>query len=372
MKNTNTFGVHFFLRKNKAVNGHFPIYGKISVNKNKVEMAIKKSLALNDWNEGKGAAKPTKNELKALNTQLEEIRATLASHYMELVMAKVEFKAETVKNKFLQLAEFAATPKEETKTLKWLVKEHNTKMQSILRWGSLKNYDTTERYIHNYLNLKFPNGDIPLKGMNYEFLSNFEFYVRTTPLKKNDPCTNNGTMKHLERIKKMVAWAVKNEWIEKDPFINYKLKFKYPLITYLEADELDAIENKQINDPMLAKVRDLFVFSCYTAISYSDLMQLTDEQIMNGIGGFQWIKSSRQKTDVAYYVPLLPKPLAILAKYKPVKGDILNRTSCFPYISIQTCRQKPYLIRAINSSTKCTCYRKKYGGLYTEANMAKN
>ncbi len=125
MKNTNTFGVHFMLRKNKETNGKCPIYVRICVNKNRVEMAIKKWLESKDWNEGKGKAKNYRPDLKTLNTQLEEIRATLSTSYMDLVMEKVDFTAETVKNKFLQIGEFAPPPpvsKEAIKTLKWLVK----------------------------------------------------------------------------------------------------------------------------------------------------------------------------------------------------------------------------------------------------------
>jgi hypothetical protein len=59
--------------------------------------------------------------------------------------------------------------------------------------------------------------DILLKDLTYEFITNFEFYIRTQPMKESDPCTNNGTMKHLERLKKIVNWAVKNEWVDKNP-----------------------------------------------------------------------------------------------------------------------------------------------------------
>ena len=63
-------------------------------------------------------------------------------------------------------------------------------------------------------------------------------YIRNNPLKAGDPCTNNGTMKHLERLKKMVTWAYTNEWIEKDPFIAYKLRFKRHEMEFLDKDEL--------------------------------------------------------------------------------------------------------------------------------------
>ncbi len=56
MKTTNTFGVHFILRQSKEVNGKAPIYVRVTVNKSRVEMSIRKYLAFADWNEGKGCA----------------------------------------------------------------------------------------------------------------------------------------------------------------------------------------------------------------------------------------------------------------------------------------------------------------------------
>ena len=51
-------------------------------------------------------------------------------------------------------------------------------------------------------------------------------------------------MKHLERLKKMIAWAVKNEWLDKKPFIGFQLKFKQKDRDFLTDLELAAIEKQ--------------------------------------------------------------------------------------------------------------------------------
>jgi hypothetical protein len=73
MKTTNTFGVHFILRKNKTQNGKYPVYARISVNKSRCELALKCYMKKEDWNEVKGLAKPKNDELKQLNTYFEEV-----------------------------------------------------------------------------------------------------------------------------------------------------------------------------------------------------------------------------------------------------------------------------------------------------------
>jgi hypothetical protein len=236
MKHSNTFGVHFTLRTREQ-NGKQPIYARITVNKTRCELSLKHYLHKKDWNEIKGIAKPKNEELKQLNSYLEEVRGKLVRHYRELLMQEKELTAETVKDVF------AGKAKEEEKhSLLWLVAHHNNMMKAVLKKGSMKNYYTTEKYLKQFLKKNYYKADILLKDLTYEFITAFEFFIRSHPVKKNDPCTNNGTMKHLERLKKIVAWAMKNEWIAKNPFIAFQLKFKKHERDFLQANELVAIE----------------------------------------------------------------------------------------------------------------------------------
>jgi site-specific recombinase XerD len=203
-------------------------------------------------------------------------------------------------------------------SLLWVVSQHNTMMQEVLKKGSMKNYLTTERYLKAFLSKQLKTADILLKDLAYEFITAFEFYIRTQPMKESDPCTNNGTMKHLERLKKIVNWAVKNEWIDKSPFAHFQLKFKRLERDYLTELELSAIETLELESPALQKVRDLFVFSCYTGLAYVDLMALQPINIISSVDGMKWIKTSRAKTETSVNVPLLTPALAVLEKYSHV------------------------------------------------------
>lgn len=354
MKNTNSFGVHFVLRRNKAVDGKCPVYVRIIVNKSRVEMAMKKSLPEKDWNDGKGAAKSNTQQLKEFNSFLEEVRSKLVTHYQEFILHGENVSAEAVKSAYLGMdADALEILKECTqeKTLLWLVKEHNTVMQQVLKKGSMKNYFTTERYVKKFLKEKYPAGDIALKELTYSFLTAFEFYVRTTPLKANDPCTTNGTMKHRERIKKMATWATNNEWIPKNPFTAYSLKFKHADREILNEQDLEIIENYHFENPMRENVKDLFVFCCYTGLSYVDVMGLKPANIVSSLDGFQWIKTNRAKTDVAVDVPLLEQAVLIWEKFKNRKGE-LPRDTVFPYITNQEMNRSLKVIGEVCSITK--------------------
>lgn len=340
MRSSNTFGVHFILR-NRPVDGKQSVYARITVNKTRCELSLKYYLEKKNWNEGKGIARPLNEELRQLNSYLEETRGKLARHYRELLMQEKEVTAESVKNTFI-----GKTEEQKNYTMLWLVQEHNTVMNAVLKRGSMKNYLTTEKYLKSFLKKKFHKADIHLKDLSYEFITAFEFYVRSNPRKQNDPCTNNGTMKHLERLKKMVTWAVKNEWMEKNPFINYQLKFKRYEREFLQLNELASIETQIFDNEMLQKVKDLFVFCCYTGLAYIDVTMLKPENITSNIDGSIWIKTSRAKTETSVHIPLLKPALLILEKYVQENKKQIRET-IFPWISNQEINRSLKVIAAV-------------------------
>lgn len=106
------------------------------------------------------------------------------------------------------------------------------------------------------------------------------------------------------------------EWLDKDPFAKYQQKFEKVERGFLTKEELALIEKRNFKIVRLAWVRDLFVFSCYTGLSYIDVMQLTPANVTVGIDGGHWLMTSRQKTSNVVRVPLLPRAQQIIEKYK--------------------------------------------------------
>lgn len=328
MKGKNTFGVQFILRQERSRDGKSPVYARVTVNGTRAEITVKALVKPDEWNEKRGAANPKNEALKLLNNYLEDVRGKLFTHYRDLKIDEAVLTAETVKNSYLGIR-----PGEEPeKTLCWLVKEHNIMMAKVLTHGSLKNYFTTERYIQKFLDSKYPSRDLYLSQLRYDFITGFEHYIRTHALKENDPCTNNGTMKHLERLRKMVTWAVKNEWVDADPFSNFKLHFKRTERDFLTESEVKLITAVELPASILQKARDLFVFSCYTGLSFIDLIQLKPHQVVSNQDGVNWITTTRAKTSTAVNIPLLNQAVKIVAKFKNDPSAMVNET-VFPKIS---------------------------------------
>ncbi|CAN5485593.1 hypothetical protein BH23BAC1_BH23BAC1_41630 [soil metagenome] len=125
-----------------------------------------------------------------------------------------------------------------------------------------------------------------------------------------------------------------NDWLEKDPFHSYKIKIRENHRLILSEDELKALEDKSFEVARLDQVKDIFLFSCFTGLSYADLVKLTPDDLVKGIDGGMWIFSTRTKTDTSSRIPLLPVPLAIVEKYKN-NPSVLSKGKLLPTLSNQ-------------------------------------
>jgi hypothetical protein len=112
-------------------------------------------------------------------------------------------------------------------------------------------------------------------------------------------------MKYLSNFKKIVLIAVKNKWLPSDPFANFKFTKKLVLRLALTEHELNAIATKNFKNERLRSVRDIFIYSCYTGLSYADVQKLRADEINIGINKKLWIFTNRQKTGTATRSPLM-------------------------------------------------------------------
>jgi len=127
--------------------------------------------------------------------------------------------------------------------------------------------------------------------------------------------SHNTVMKHIQRLRKIITLAYHLEWIDKDPFVRWKPTFEVKQREFLNSHELDLLERYKFPIERLDRVRDLFIFSCYTGISYADIIALTKNNLMLGEDKNLWIITKRQKTGSPVKVPLLEKAEEILNKY---------------------------------------------------------
>ncbi|MBE9585174.1 site-specific integrase [Mucilaginibacter sp. JRF] len=310
MKTSQSFGVHFTIKKEKAKDGVTNVYVSVTINKERIHFALKHYVKVDNWDKGRGGLKIKVPEAKETNAYLEQVKFTITTYY----------QGEEV---------------EETFSLSKLMDYHYETAAAALTWSTLKHYAVTRRYLEKFLKEKRNTTDIRINDIDYKFIIDFETYLRNhKPKDHQRPMNNNGVMKHLIRLRKMTTLALKLTWISRDPFKNYKFRYKKVETAFLNQKELDSIKGKDFAVDRLNIVRDLFVFSCYTGLSYIDLMNLKESNITAGEDGAQWIKLFRQKSNEPTNIPILPVAQQILDRY--LRSDRAEITgTLFPNLSNQ-------------------------------------
>lgn len=310
MKTKHTFTVIFFTRKSRSNSKQLSIYVRITINGKRAEISLKRAIPKKDWDSNKSRGRGSSQQVRTLNTYLDEVYNRLLECHKELLEEDKFISSEAIKSRYLG-------EDDNSKTLRELVAYHHGNMAFVLKRGTMKNYYTTEKYLYKFLLKKRRLKDIYLKQLNYEFVTDFENFLRNyRNSKKQLMLGNNGVMKHLERFKKIVNLAVKLEWMYKNPFNQFQLKYHKYDRAYLSERELELLEGTEFKSERLQRVKDCFVFSCYTGLSYVDVKELTEDNIVKGIDNNYWIYTKREKTDERVKVPLLPKALEIIEKYR--------------------------------------------------------
>jgi site-specific recombinase XerD len=270
--------------------------------------------------------KGNSEEARLINGQLDIMRATVYETEKKLFMNQVQITYESFKNEY-------QGKKERERMLIPIFVEHNRKIKELVGFeyapGTLERYQTSLKHTKDFLFWKYNLTDINIEKIDHAFIMEYEFYLRNVR-----KCNNNTAVKYVKNFHKIINQCLSNGWLNKDPFVNYKAKVKEVVREFLSEADIESMINKEFVSERLDLVRDIFVFSCFTGLAYIDVKQLTKTHISLGIDGDNWIFTTRQKTDTASKIPLLPLAQQIVDKYEnhPV---CLNENRLLPILSNQ-------------------------------------
>jgi len=321
------FSLLFYLKKQKNyVSGNVPIYMRITVEGNRAEIATNRDCDPRRWNAKGGRAIGSKEEIKVLNTHLDQLQNAVYYAHQRVFDMGLPTTADAIKSCYLGTLE-------NSHTLLEAVADHNFKMEQLVGKdyvrGTLNRYRVLETHLKVFIRLKYRVADMDIKSIDQAFLNGFDHYLRSD---KN--CANNYVVKNIKNLGKILRICLENEWIVKSPFTAYKGKTKNADRFYLNKEELLQIAGKEFASERLRQVRDVFIFCCFTGLAYVDVFKLKHENIRKGIDGERWIFTNRQKTKTRSSVPLLPTAVEIVDRYASNKV-CLNKGLLLPVPSNQ-------------------------------------
>ena len=300
------FKIRFIIRSNRAslVNKSLvPIYARIIVNGQRAEFATKLLVENAKWDSQNSRVIGRDSESKQINLKLQRITREISEIVDERTKGRKKINAQLIKSSY-----FGETEGELgiIRLTEIFIKANKIELAE----GSLKNYRYTYRALQNYLKYQYRQAELVLEDLTMKFAYGFERY-----LKQKTACNQNGAMKHIQRLKAILNFGVRNEYLKNNPVSTFQISFKKSHRAYLNQEELNNLEKLQVKIPRLVNIKSLFLFACYTGLSYIEVKNLRVKNIGVEKGDERWIYTTRQKTGTIEDVPLLPKAEKILDNY---------------------------------------------------------
>jgi len=323
------FGCFFYLKKrNKNATGEIYIFLRITVDSNFVDLSTKRKCFTKDWNAKTSRAEGKTDYARSINSYLD----TLQQKVFEAKRRLIEVDEEVTPAKIKDLMLGKKVEKE-----KYMLMEqfrlHNEQVQALIGSdyapATFKRYETSYKHTLQFLEEKYKVSDIDITKLDYDFISNYEFWLKTVR-----KCDHNTTIKYLANFKKVVIRCVKSGKLPRDPFVGFSMSKKEVEREVLTEDQLKRISQENFSAERMALVRDIFLFCCYTGLAYADIQKLKQTEIIKGNDGGLWIIAKRQKTNVTSRIPLLPPALEIMERYKHHK-QCVNKGVVLPVLSNQ-------------------------------------
>lgn len=153
MKESQTFGIQFIARKNKEKETGLTIFARITINGVVSEISLKQNISPKDWNLAAEMGKGRRAEIKTLNQFLDQVRTRLNNIYRELMVEDDLPTIIMVKNHFLGI-------EEQGKSILDAFDYHKMVSQGNLSDNTIKHYNTTERYVKEFLDLQFKTTNV--------------------------------------------------------------------------------------------------------------------------------------------------------------------------------------------------------------------
>lgn len=319
--------LHFYAKSTKAnTKGQFPIYVRLTVNGIRTEFSTKKFIDPARWLSEACKMKGTTEEARSINSYLDLMKSKVLDIQMELIHKNKELNIENFKDLLFG-------SEEKQRMLVPIFLDHNNKIKELVgkeyASGTLERYTTSLKHTIEFLEWKYNISDIEISKINHAFITDYEFYLRSI---RN--CSNNTAVKYIKNFSKIIKICLANDWLEKNPFANYKAKVKEVERVYLTEEEVQEIIEKDLKNDRLSLVRDIFIFSCFTGLAYIDVKNLTKSHVSIGIDGEKWIFTHRQKTESASKIPILPVTQIIIDKYEN-HPQCINNEKLLPILSNQ-------------------------------------
>lgn len=320
-----SFSIKFYLNKKKEKGEQFKIYGRLIHDRKKCEFATNYYIEENKWDEGRGRAK--RNQV--INDELSDLEAKI-----NRIRRKLLDDEKPVSSRII--IEVLKGERKEKRSLLEYINEHIEEISRKKEHAeNTRNHYKSSRNIYaKFIKEKLKRSDVTIHSIDYNFLNKFDSWMLSEYTDKlGRPVKRNTVNKHHSRLRTLLHKAVREGFIQNNPYQLFSLKNTPTNRSFLTIEEVNHIKALDFsNNLALDRVRDFFLFSCYTSLRYSDAVRLRLKDIIETEEGRKLISIKMEKTKESVYVPIIPAAQNIIDKYendpaREVEGFILPRYS---------------------------------------------
>lgn len=349
----------FYANGSKEKNGTVPIMGRVTINGTVAQFSCKRSISKELWDAKGNRAKGKSLEARETNLALDNIKAQIIKHYQRISDREAFVTAEMVRNAYQGIGGDYET------LLKAFDRENEVFKKRVGKDRKLATYQSrvvARNYVAAFIKSFYKRNDMSMLELTPDFIKEFSVFLTTEQGLKNA-----SVWLACMWVKTVVSRAHYNGLIPRNPFAQFRITPNVKEREYLTEGEIRQLIEHEFSDATLAFTRDLFVFACFTALSFADIRELTTDEIMD-VNGEKWIISKRHKTGVPFQVKLLDIPLQIIGKYRPFQKD----NSVFGEINYwNVCKKLKKVISecGINKQISFHCARHTFGTLALSKGM---
>lgn len=290
--------------------GRVPILMQLTIGQQTCHISTKQNILPEKWGDGKPIGHTREDQ--AITAVLEEIRTKAYNKFLQLQGQNINVTPERLKQALL--GKDQVQPRGYVEIFdQWLV-EYSKMVGITTSKRTLDKYILVRNRLQDYIASQLGVKDISLEEVTPKFLSNFDNYLRV-----EYNMANNHAMKIRQKLRTIYKVAIDNGWVGKNPFSTVKIHFDPVERDVLTKSELTALIQTDMIFDRLEKMRDVFVFACFTGLAHCDVAGLTKENIITDEAGQVWLKTHRQKTSEVVDIPLLEIPQLIIKKYQGMK-----------------------------------------------------
>lgn len=245
------------------------MFMRITVNGQRAENNIQKSILPNLWNQAKERAIGSGRTAVDLNRFIEEARIKVHQIVTELQQNDEPVNAKVVQQRF-----YGINPNKKTeRTILEVIQSHNDDAEKLIGIDFAKTtvlrYKSMKRYLAEMIKKNYDVDDLPLSQFTGEVIRAYEVFLKT-----EKDMSQNTLIRYMKALKKITNRCIANDWIHKDPFVGIKFREEPTEPEFLTIEELNRIYECEPGCKRLEVVRDMFLMSAFTGLAFSDVSQL--------------------------------------------------------------------------------------------------